>query len=407
MKPLFCLIAALLGLVSPAWALQRHDRSNYFQAVDKFTGIPYLAYLSSTCYKGELGPGDDRYVAELTLYTLAGQVVKTNYETRSDCPTPRREAINLAESLDVEIGGTVPPPPRTAASRLPGPADHRLYLANDTSTGGRSAVEVIDTERLRFLATIDIGDQLVAGLAVAPGGTRVYALLYPSTLGSPKPASILYIDTAANAVTDRLDLPGLSPGTPALSPDGRYLYFAASTAATPARIRAVDLSQKTVAVLPDPVPANTDLRAVALTPDGALLCASGLGSLACYDTRTWTFVGRSAASPPNRDLAPVFHPNGRWVYLLGRSFVNSVLTIYISVINTATLTEFVRIPIVNPTADDFRDSVARLRIDPTGARLILDERVNGVMNIIDTRTNRVIKTVDGLSIGGLGGVIVP
>lgn len=45
-------------------------------------------------------------------------------------------------------------------------------------------------------------------------------------------------------------------------------------------------------------------------------------------------------------------------------------------------------------------------IDPGGLCLLLDEGVNGKLNVIDTRTNRVVRIVEGLSKGGLATAIL-
>ena len=114
-----------------------------------------------------------------------------------------------------------------------------------------------------------------------------------------------------------------------------------------------------------------------------------------------------ALTPQCRPLRPVFHSNGSRLYVLGRaSLPAGGITIFISVIDTATLTEVTRIPITNPAPNDFRDSLARLSITPDGLLLILDESFKGTLNFVDTRTNKIIKTVEGLTTGSLASTVI-
>jgi DNA-binding beta-propeller fold protein YncE len=281
-----------------------------------------------------------------------------------------------------------------------------MYLAHLTGPDGDSAITVLDTRAQQSVASIAVNDRLFGGVRLSPDGRRLYALLWPQTLDGFAPAYIAYVDTATNTVIDRFELPGLyQPQAPALSPDGRYLYFAARSGETgPYALRIADLQAKTIAVLPDP-PAGTGLQAVALSPDGALLCSAGGGTLACYDTRSQTYVGRVAVQLLSNSIRPLFHPKGNRVYLLGRSTVDGAVRVYISVVNTATLTEVTRILLDIPGLNDFRE-LNVLSIDPGGEHLLVDEGFSGTLNVIDTRSNRVVRTVEGLTTGGLGGAVI-
>jgi DNA-binding beta-propeller fold protein YncE len=397
-----CSIAMLMLTTLPAMADKWVTREHRYAGPDGS-----YVYIRITCKKTSDGkPGDDARV-HVTVVDPSNYFVQTDSSTTNHCPTPDDVAGRAADEFDFAY--LRPAPARAATSGLvrPSPSDDRLYVANLTGPNGRSAVDVVNTKTRAIVASIDVDDRLFGGLQVAPDGRRAYALLWPRSLGSFAPAQIAFIDTATNTVVDRIDLPGLlQPQAPALSPDGRYLYFSAMTDTEAFRIRVADLQAKTVAALPAPVPTNTNLRAVSLSPDGVLLCAAGQGALTCYDTRSRTFAARVAASPPNAEMRPVFHPNGSRIYLLNRAFVNNVLAVYISVYDTATLSEVARIPIATPAANEFRDSLAVLSIDPSGLRLFLDEGFSGVLNIIEIGTNRVIKTVEGLTTGGLGGTII-
>ena len=120
-------------------------------------------------------------------------------------------------------------------------------------------MDVFNTRNLEDIVTVDLGDRLIGGIAVAPDGQRTYALMWQTANPpSPGPAFIAYIDTRTNTIVDRFLLPDLlEPQKPALSADGRFLYFAARTAAAGPRIQIADLQTKTIAgVLPPSVPAT-------------------------------------------------------------------------------------------------------------------------------------------------------
>lgn len=139
-------------------------------------------------------------------------------------------------------------------------------------------------------------------------------------------------------------------------------------------------------------------RELALSPDGALLCAAAPSDVLCYDVRTRTLAGRVTLSLPNAEIRPLFHPNGSRLYVLGRTSTPAP-SYFISVIDTATLSEVTRIPILRPAFNDFRDSPAQLNITPDGSYLVLDESFLGTANVIDTRTNQIVRTVEGLNTG--------
>ncbi len=402
----------LLTFMIPAGAVQYTSREYRFRAYDlRFPDAPRNVYIRITCKKADDGKPGQAGKSSVTIVAVgSGKIIRISFDTFFDiCPTPAEVLEGYGRVIDLTRITPIPGNPRAvSAPPVPSPAADKLYLANLTGANGRSQIDVADTRTEQDVASIDLGDRLFGGLQLSPDGRRLYAVMGPQTLGTPAPAQIAYIDTSANTIVDRFELPGvLQPQAPALSNDGRYLYFAARALETgPYRIRVADLQARTVSVLPDPAPANTELRAVALSPDGALLCSSGAGSLSCYDTRTRSFLGRVSVSLPNAGLRPVFHPNGSRIYLLGRAFVNNALSVHILVIDTGTLTEIARVPIANPAPDTFRPTLSVLSIDASGQQLVLDEGFSGVINFIDTRTNRVVKTLTGLTTGGLGGAVV-
>ena len=402
-----------LSLLASSAAGQTYDTVQYQRSAevigyDVFGG-QHVVFVHSTCDKNATG----QIAGQLTILVKDAFGEATNDEEVDEyydyCPTP----LDLDSLLDTSYSLTTSSPltsigarpMRDAIEQTVTPASNRMYIADATGPRGRSSLDVLDVRTYKIIANIDIDDRLFAGLAVASGGQRTYALLYPATSSAASnPAYIAYIDNATNRVVDRFLLPGLmEPQKPAISADGRFLYFAARTATLGQRIQIADLQTKTiVSTLPAAVPATVEPRASALSPDGTLLCSSAQTGLLCYDLRTRTYIGRVAFSVPNADLRPVFHPTGSRLYMLGRATLSTgSLSNFISVLDTATLTELTRIPILNPAPENFRDTLVEISVDPGGTRLFVDESFRGTLNIIDTRTNSIVRTITGLSTGGL------
>jgi len=374
-----------------------------------------------TCKKAADGKGGVAGTVEVVLLTLRGVPQARDTKNLGRCPDPddvERAARNIGILVTPDdifsqdgSGAAYRSAARLARIEpLPDPAGNRIYVADRTGLNGRTALDVFDPGTAGIVATIDVNDRLFGGVAVSSYTQRAYALMWQTSLPpSPGPAFIAYIDTKTNTIVDRFLLADLlDPQRPALSADGRYLYFSARTQTVGQRVQVVDLERKVIAgVLPAPVPTNSTVepRAVELSPDGALLCAAAQAGVLCYDVRTRTLLGRVPISLPNTALRPVFHPNGSRMYVLGRTSTPTFSN-FISVIDTATLTEVTRIPITNPAFNDFRDGLARLSITPDGSRLVLDESFQGTMNIVDTVTNKIIKTVVGLTTGGLGSTVI-
>jgi DNA-binding beta-propeller fold protein YncE len=382
-------------------------------------GKVYRAIVRMTCKKGPDGKPGREGETVITYYRplpglFASLPPVLTRATIPKCLTPAELGAFIAQNASpstassAESIGNFALADRSAGiTPVTSPADDRLYVANTLGTSGRSELEVIDSRTNQIIRTIDVDDRLFRGLALAPDGRRLFALLGPFTLptGPPQPSYIAYIDTQTNTIVDRFLLPGIAelPQRGALSRDGRYFYFAARTSATgPRQIQIADLVQKSiVGAFPLGVPATNEPNAVAISPDGAILAAASVLGVMFYDISTRTFIGLAGgliAASVNR---PTFHPNGSRVYVVGRSVVDGVLSFYVSVLDTATLAEIAQIPITSPAPNDFRPTVAVLSISSDGLELVLDEAVEGTVNIIDTRTNRVTNTILNETTGGL------
>lgn len=390
--------ALLLLLIAATLLPAKNPPQGVYRGRD-IAARPIKVYLRTTC---------TQYVNKVDYTIMTGDdfFLSAGTETFDHCPTGddvrsffNNKFLITLSGLEQKISGTG----RNALSFVSMPTDNRMYVAAMSAAGARPAVDVVDTKAKRVVASIPMEDRLFAGVEVAPDGQRVYALMWQTALApNPGPAFIAYINTQTNAVVDRFTLTDYTePQTPVISPDSRYLYFAAR-GTDGMRIRVADLQTKTiVATLPAAVPATVEPRAVELSPDGVLLCAASQQGPLCYDVRTRTYIGRVAVSLPNSSLRPVFHPAGHRMYLLGRGTLNGALSIFVSVIDTATLTEITRIPITTPPPNDFRDSLARLSISPDGLTLVLDESAVGTATTIDTRTNKILRTATGLTTGQL------
>jgi DNA-binding beta-propeller fold protein YncE len=404
MWKLLPLLTILATLATAAGNLPDYDyERNYGAVLRGPSGSTWAVYARTTCKKGPDGkPGVE---GRTVITTLDEKGFPLDMYTWNTCYTAEKFTAHLRsrfEGFSIQFSPARAALPTTTAS----PATGRLYVSNTSnpSLNGRSALEVFDYRTRTAVATLDVSDRLFGGLAIAPEGDRVYALMWQTTFPpTPGPAFIAVVDALTNIIADRILLPGLNaPQAPALSPDGRYLYFTAASDSDGDRVRIVDLEQRSVlGAFPPTVPSVSFLRALTVSPDGALLCATG-ASLYCYDTRTRTFLARVIVPILTAAERPVFHPNGSRIYVLGRLLTGTTLTVFVSVIDTVTLTEVTRIQIASPDPNVFSPTLNRMSASPDGSYLFVDESLNGTLNVIDTRTNRIVKTVEGLTTGGMG-----
>ncbi len=360
-------------------------------------------YLRITCKKADDGKPGVQGIAQFSVYDFFGFLIDVQTYEVPYCPTPE----DIAKG---EKRYSLTPVPQSALSAtLPSPSRGLAFIANSTGTNGRREIFALNIATNQATAPIDTGDRAFGGVVLAPDGSRLYAVLGPSDRpGSSDPAYVAYIDPATNAITDRVLLQGLTGvRKPEISPDGRWLYFAAGASGSAApRVQVLDVAAKTLAEpLPvPPSPANVPLSAPVISPDGALLCAQAIHGLHCYDTRTRTYAGLFAiASVPTTSVRPVFHPNGSRMYVFVRELVGAALTYSVAVVDAGTLRLITKIPLPNwPQTNAF----GPMAITPDGTRLFVDDAADGKLHIINTRTNRVIQVVEGLTTGSLGAGII-
>jgi DNA-binding beta-propeller fold protein YncE len=291
-----------------------------------------------------------------------------------------------------------------------GPEPKWIYLSDDSV----NRIEVLDPETFRPVANIEMNPRLIGGMAFSPGGERLYATLWRSTTATPPlPGQVAIVDTATNRIVDRITLtPDSLPSDPAASPDGKFLFFAdPAQIGQDSNLLIVDLANKTVA---EKIPASVAsafsnrFYSLALSPDGGLICVTDEFGVALLDTRTRTFVGRVNISLPNRQMPPVFHPDGSKVYVIERRFVSGALAVWLVAIDTASLTEVGRVTL--PGLFDPRNLV----ITPDGLNLAMDgflrptgQPAKAVFILVDAATNAVLATREPAepTVGALGVIL--
>jgi len=385
---------------------------HYYESVSRYRGHSAaggtrMVYVRTICDK--VAPGQFTGRTVIRVYDILKFTEVSGIGLYEFCPAFADVALALKENFAVTHVKPIPPPAdeRAATELIQNPDDTKIFLANSLGPRGRSSFDVVDAESRQIVANVDVEDRLFAGVAFNAKARRAYALFFPST-SPPAPAHIAYIDTSTNRVVDRWTLPDLlDPQKPALSRDGKFLYVAARTGTGFHQVHVLDLqSKRIVGTFPTATASVFAAKAVSLSPDERLLCASTQAAIAFYDVASRTLLARVAASPPNSQLRPVFHPSGHRVYTLVRAFVGTSLMNYVLVIDTPTMTEVTRIPILKPAPADFRDSTVAMSITPDGGTLIVDEGSRGVLNIVDTKLNRIIRTEEGQPTGLPGAAIL-
>ncbi len=217
--------------------------------------------------------------------------------------------------LRVTVGG--PPPP--------------AQLRNSIATGNHT-----DAVARAFYLLDSLGDGQVDGRVYAidanEGGAtlRGSVTLRPAMAGAPSlqlrdmalstdgrllivsqigdPPQWIFIDTASLTIAGRLMAPsGVFPRRSVISPDGKLAYAVAYASASdpfpppPAAIHILDTARRTITGT-IPLPANTAISDLVITPDEGLLFGVGNRLLHVVDVATGTYSGNVDAVPPLSDL---------------------------------------------------------------------------------------------------------
>ena len=164
------------------------------------------------------------------------------------------------------------------------PDGSRAYVTNFAS----NTVSVVDLATNRELTTIEARFGPV-GVTISPNGARAYVTINTISIFIPS-FGVVAIDTASNTVLSTTQVPGRGASDIAMSPDGSRLYLPHRTNAGPLPVVSV-IDTENNALLPGiPLRGGTDtlLEAIALSPNGtrAYVAKSSSNSISVIDTAT-------------------------------------------------------------------------------------------------------------------------
>jgi DNA-binding beta-propeller fold protein YncE len=319
---------------------------------------------------------------------------------------PKKISVKFKEEVIFDDNFVPLPPPELFSPRAvaaAGATPRWLYVSDNS---GRATIVVRHPDTRETVARIETEPRLIGGVVRSPVAERLYATLWRSTTETPPlPAQIAVVNTETNQIVDRIPLTGdMLPSDPAVSKDGKLLYFADETAG----LITVDLDRRSIL---DTIPAaragaaNNRFYTLAVSPDGLLMCLTDSAGVALLDTRTRTFIARINLTLVNRAIPPVFHPNGSLFYLVDRRTVSGATVLSLVAFNTADLTEAARVTL--PSTFDPSNAV----ITTHGASLFLDgflrpagQAARGVLITVDTVSNQVVRTNEAVqpTVGALG-----
>ena len=405
---LLCLMVSnSLGLCQKTSELIKVSPNEQLWSQDSlFEGLPATLFVRFTC-KDKIGV-ELTFLDQFTAEVFESKFIPIKLGNAKCTPELLRQRYNALKIGTVLFPHPSPSQSFAALGRSLAPdslGTAWIYVADNSAI---NSIEVLDPTTLATVASLGVAPRLVKGLVFSPDGRRLYATLWRSTSVNPfLPAQIAVIDTVTNQILDRITLTSDNlPATPAVSPDGRFLYFA-----DPADgLVVVDLESRTIAQkIPATAAGGTtnQLRALSLSPDGGLICVTDNFGIALLDTRTRTFFARVNISLPNRDIAPVFHSSGSRVYVIDRKSVTGGLAVSLVGFDMS-LTEVSRADLPS-TFDPYH-----LEITPNGLSLAMDGFLRpatgpakGVFILFDTTNNRVVATDDTINaaVGALGVVL--
>jgi YVTN family beta-propeller protein len=200
-------------------------------------------------------------------------------------------------------------------------ANDQAFVSVGDGTGTTpSEVWVLNADTYKEITTVEPIKQTPDQLVATPNGQTVYAV---------GRGEIIALDTAAEA-TSYIQVPG-DPEALAVSPDGTTLYVSdGNSSAVYAISTATEkiINTFTVPYTADESASPATYRAMALSPDGTKLYATGTAKVSVVDTATDTVISTIAVGGIPRQIA--VSPNGTLIY------TSPVVGTSVSVINTAT-----------------------------------------------------------------------
>jgi DNA-binding beta-propeller fold protein YncE len=238
--------------------------------------------------------------AESTTFDM--QVINTNTDSASTLlplggsgqtvaisPNGHYAYVTFGSRTNQEVLGTINLASRSIVNTMPIPGDPQdavitpngrfLYIvSNPYITGSPSGqtnfdgqLIVVDTVQHRVTATLDEGQDLACGVAVAPDGNEFLESFCETEGTKPGPLSIYVYRTTTNTLLATIPIQDGAGGL-AFSRDGRILYVATA-------LNAIDListqTKRVTGSIPIPVASalGSSLNALALSPNGKVLCA--------------------------------------------------------------------------------------------------------------------------------------
>ena len=171
-------------------------------------------------------------------------------------------------------------------------ADPNAYVVNE----GSASVSIVDTETEKVSATIKVGER-PRGLAVSPGGERIYVSLEDGTL--------VEYDMYERVESGRAML-GRLPSSITVSPDGKSLVAAING---DGEVVLLELAQMRIAKK-IPVPGGKHATNAVFSPDGRWIYVSADDSpeVAVIDARQGAVASSIHVGPRLRGIA--FLPGG-------------------------------------------------------------------------------------------------
>jgi YVTN family beta-propeller protein len=276
-------------------------------------------------------------------------------------------SVSVIDTATNEISATVafPSMSNPFAAALT-PDLKKVYVS-----GQNGSVFVLDTTTNAIGASPIAVGSLTAGIAITPDGKHVYvASQYTSTVS--------VIDTDTDTVSATIPFPsGSTLQNIAITPDGRRAYVTAQAASA---VFAIDTSTNTM--LGTAIDVGSSPFGIAVSPDGKDVYVTHSDSTAFVSVidPTSNTVAATIASSPYL-FGVTFTPDGKSAYVTGGGGVG-----YTSVIDTATRALVAAIP-------QGGNAVA---ITADGKQAYLPAASS--MSVIDTATNVLISTINGLSL---------
>jgi len=212
------------------------------------------------------------------------------------------------------------------------------------------------------------------GLAVRPGGGRIYEATYDhfSSNGSIR----IYAGVGNSMLLAAFEDGGHDPTIPVVTPDGSRLYVTNATSADVSVINTADNSVETV------IPVGTSGSkpwGAAVTPDGAKVYVANRGNNTVHVISTGSNTVSTTIPVGTAPWGVAINPAGTKVYV-ANSGANTV-----SVIDTASAT-VIATPGVGTTPH-------WLAVSPDGGRVYVTNNAAGTVSVIETGGDTVIETV--------------